>query len=342
MRAEAPIDLRSDTVTRPTPGMRRAMAEAEVGDDVCGEDPTVLRLQGRAAELTGKERALFVPSGTMANQIALLVHCERGDDVIIGEGTHCAWYESGAGAAWAGVQFAVIPGDGLFDAERAAAAMKPRSYQSPTAKLVVVENTHNRGGGRVWPQAEVERVAAWARDAGMAVHLDGARVFNASVASGRPVRELAAPADTVSFCLSKGLGAPVGSLLCGPEPLMMRAHRYRKMLGGGMRQAGILAAAGLWALEHHVERLAEDHANARALADAPAGAPGIDRIVPPETNIVMVDLSRRGAAEVIERLKAAGVLAGAVSPSRIRLVTHLDVDREAVLRAARLLREAVA
>ncbi len=342
MRAEDPIDLRSDTVTRPTPGMRRAMAEAEVGDDVYGEDPTVLRFQERAAELTGKERALFVPSGTMANQIALLVHCERGDDVIIGEGTHCAWYESGAGAAWAGVQFAVIHGDGLFDAERAAAAMKPRSYQSPTARLVVVENTHNRGGGRVWPQAEVERVAAWARGAGMAVHLDGARVFNASVASGCPVRDLAAPADTVSFCLSKGLGAPVGSVLCGPERLMMRAHRYRKMLGGGMRQAGILAAAGLWALEHHVERLAEDHANARALADALAGAPGIGRIVPPETNIIMVDLSRRGAAEVIERLKVAGVLANVVSPSRIRLVTHLDVDRDAVLRAARLLREAAA
>jgi len=342
MSAASSIDLRSDTVTKPTAGMRRAMADADVGDDVYGEDPTVLRLQERAAELTGRERALFVPSGTMANQVSLLVHCERGDEVIVGEGTHCNWYESGAGPAWAGVQFAVIPGDGLYSPDQARAAAKPVSYHFPRTRLVVIENTHNRSGGRIWPQDDVRRVAEWARGSGIAVHLDGARIFNAAVASGCSVRELVAPTDTVSFCFSKGLGAPVGSVLCGPADLMVRAHRYRKMLGGGMRQAGVLAAAALYALEHHVERLADDHANARAMAEAMEGAPGIASVVPPETNILMVDLVSRTGTDMVDRLRAAGVLVNAVGPRRLRLVTHMDVDRDAVLLAARRIREVAA
>ncbi len=333
------IDLRSDTVTRPGEGMRSAMAYADVGDDVYGEDPTVTRLQDRVASLLGKEAALFVPSGTMANQIALLVHCRPGDEVVVSHGAHCAWYEVGAGAALAGVQFVVAGTDPVFTPAELDAAVKPAVYYYPRTRLVALENTHNRGGGRVLPQDRVVAVAARARALGLGVHLDGARLFNAAVASGRAVSDLAAPADTVSVCLSKGLGAPVGSLLAGDRARMQDALRFRKMLGGGMRQAGVLAAAGLYALDHHVDRLAEDHANASIFAARAAEAPGL-RVQTPETGIVMVDLpgdpSERPAERFAERARAAGVLLSVFSPTRLRAVTHLDVSTDQCRRAGEL------
>jgi threonine aldolase len=319
-----PIDLRSDTVTRPTAAMREAMAAAEVGDDVYGEDPTVNRLQERAAALLGKQAALYVPSGTMANQIALLCHCERGDDVLTGEGSHVVLYESGAGSAWAGVGFTIVGSGGVFDAGQMTAAIKPSEYHSPRTRLVALENTHNRGGGRIFPQADVEAIAEAAHARGLVVHLDGARIWNASVATGTPAAGLAAPADTVSACFSKGLGAPVGSVLAGSSALITRARRFRKMLGGGMRQAGVLAAAALHALDHHVERLAEDHVHARQLADGLSRLPGLI-CAPVQTNIVLCDLPGR-AADVFQAAAAArGVLFSAIGPHRVRLVTHLGV-----------------
>ncbi len=334
------IDLRSDTVTRPTEAMRRAMAAAEVGDDVFGEDPTVERLQRDVAALLGKEAALFVPSGTMANQIALLVHARPGDEVVVSEGAHCAWYESGAGAAWAGVQFVVAGAGPVFDVDALEAAVKPRVYYYPRTSLVAFENTHNRGGGRVLPQATVEAVAARARALGLAVHLDGARLFNAAASSGRAVAELARPADTVSVCLSKGLGAPVGSLLAGDRERITAAHRFRKMLGGGMRQAGVLAAAGLHALAHHVARLADDHAHAARFAEAAAKSPRL-AVQRPETNIVMVDVPGdprdRPAEALAARAKEAGVLLSVFGAARLRAVTHLDVTGDECARAGEAL-----
>src|SRR6266567_4620988 len=260
------IDLRSDTVTKPTPGMREAMARAEVGDDVYGEDPTVNRLQERVAELLGVEAALYVPSGSMANQIALAVNTRHGDDVIIGEGGHNWLYESGAGAALSGCQFTFAGSGGLFTGDDVRRAAKPDNHHHAPTRLVCIENTHNRAGGRIWPEADVRGVLDAARALGLRAHLDGARLWNVAVATGRRERDLAAGFDTISVCLSKGLGAPVGSLICGSKDDMWRAHRFRKMFGGAMRQAGILAAAGLYALEHQRARLADDHANARRLA----------------------------------------------------------------------------
>jgi threonine aldolase len=336
------IDLRSDTVTRPTAGMRRAMQDAELGDDVYDEDPSVLALQRKVAALLGKEAALFVPSGTMSNQIALLCHCERGDEVIAGEGTHCMLYESGAASAWAGVGFCVVGKGGLFDAEQMLAAIKPSEYHFPRARLVALENTHNRGGGRVFPQAVLAAVADAARARGLRVHLDGARLWNASVASGRALAELAAPADSVSVCFSKGLGAPVGSALCGSRELIARARRFRKMLGGGMRQAGVLAAAASYALDHHVERLAEDHANARLLAQGLARLPGVEcdpeRI---ETNIVLFDLPGRDATAFVAAARGAGVRLNSTGPHQLRAVTHLDVSRRDIEQATERIADAL-
>ena len=327
------IDLRSDTVTRPSDGMRRAMASAEVGDDVYGEDPSALRLQERLADLLGKEAALFVPSGTMANQLALLVHCERGNDVLVGEGAHCALYESGAGAAWAQVNFSVVGRGGLYSPEEMVAAIKPSEYHFPQTRLCAIENTHNRAGGRVFPQADVERIAHEAHERAIAVHLDGARIWNASIATGLSPKQLAAPADTVSACFSKGLGAPVGSILAGSRAAIQRAHRYRKMLGGGMRQVGVLCAAASHALDCHLERLAEDHKHARQLAEGLAALPGLS-IDPAsvQTNIVIFDVhalagaSTELAREFVRRAAAVGVRLNAISPSRVRAVTHLDVS----------------
>ncbi len=325
--------------------MRKAMAEAEVGDDVFGEDPTVNRLQERAAAFLGKEAALFVPSGSMANQIALKVHCEPGDDVIVGENAHNYLYESGASGAIAGVQLTTVGHGGLFTVRDVEAAYKPSSNHSlsPT-RLVCVENTHNRGGGAVWPLRDVAEIAAFARGHNLALHVDGARLCNAAVAQGLPAATLVAGADTVSMCFSKGLGAPVGSVVAGSRALMDRAHRFRKMLGGGMRQAGILAAAALHSLEHNVERLAEDHAHARLLAGRLAAARGLsvdlERV---QTNILIVDLatSLPPAEMAVKVLREAGVLCLAVGPRRLRMLTHLDVDRAAVERAAKIIPEAL-
>jgi threonine aldolase len=338
-----PIDLRSDTVTRPSAAMREAMAQAEVGDDVLGDDATVHRLQERVARLLGKQAALFVPSGTQANQIALLVHTRPGDDVLVGEGAHQMCFESGAAGAIAGVQFSVIGTGGLFDAADVEQAVHPLDTQFSPSRLVSVEDTHNRAGGRVWPLDRLRAVCAAARSRGLALHLDGARLLNAAVASGVPAKERAEPFDTVSMCLSKGLGAPIGSLIAGSAEAIARAHRFRRMLGGGMRQAGVLAAAGLYALEHNVERLAEDHANARRFAELIRGEPGVtvDDVV--ETNIVMIDLAppARSLLEVFGRAFERGLLLTPMGPARLRAVTHLDVDRAACERAAEILLESV-
>ena len=337
------VDLRSDTFTKPTPAMRAAMAGAEVGDDVWGDDPTARRLEAAAAEILGKEAALFVPSGTMANQIALLVHCRPGDEVIVGRGAHTRLYESGAGAAWAGVQFAEVGGaDGTFTGDDVDAAALPADRNLPRTRLVALENTHNRGGGRIWPPAQVDAVAARARDRGLALHLDGARLWNAAVASGRPERELAAPFDTVSACFSKGLGAPVGSVIAGRGDDIERARRFRKMLGGGMRQVGVLCAAALYALDHHRARLADDHAHARRLAEGLAGLPGV-RLDPAavETNIVIFEVVGLTAAELATRVAASGVRLHAIAPTRLRAVTHLDVDAAGVERAIAAVRGAL-
>lgn len=333
-------DLRSDTVTRPTEAMRLAMARAEVGDDVYGEDPTIQRLEARTAELTGKEGALFVPSGTMSNQIAILCHTRRGDEVVIGEGSHCAYYESGAAAAWSGVQFAIAGRGGLFTASELEAVIKPREYHFPRTSVVVVENTHNRAGGRVFPQADVLTIAERARSAGLALHLDGARIWNAAAATSRPVAELAAPFDTVSVCFSKGLGAPVGSALCGRASLLTEARRMRKMLGGGMRQAGVLAAGALYALEHHRERVIDDHAAARRVASIVREVPGVV-VGEVETNIVNIDTPSAPAERVVAAAKRRGVLVGASGPSRARAVLHLDVEPSRVEAAALALADAL-
>jgi threonine aldolase len=343
--AAFPIDLRSDTVTRPPPAMRAAMAAAEVGDDVFGEDPTVNRLQERAAAFLGKEAALFVPSGSMANQIALKVHCQPGDDVIVGEGSHNNLYESGAAGAIAGVQLSVAGQGGLFTVAEVEALYKVGTNHnySPT-RLICVENTHNRGGGLLWGLREVAQIVAFAREHGVALHLDGARLCNAAVAQGARVSTLAGPFDTVSMCFSKGLGAPVGSVIAGSKALMERAHRFRKMLGGGMRQAGILAAAALYALDHNVERLAEDHANARLLAERLAESPRFSvNLARVQTNIVLCDLesSLPPADATATALRAAGVRCLPFGPRRLRLVTHLDVDRTACERAAAIMIETV-
>ncbi len=330
------IDLRSDTVTQPSPAMREAMARAEVGDDVYGEDPTVLRLEAEVAALLGKEAALFVPSGTMGNQLAIAALTRPGDEVIVGEGAHVVFYESGAGAALSGVQFAVAGQGGLFDADDVRAKAHPRdAYYCPRTSLVCVENTHNRAGGRVFSQDRVLAVVAAARSLGLGAHLDGARLWNAEAQSGLSVAEMAAPFDTVSVCFSKGLGAPAGSALVGPKALVIEARRTRKRWGGGMRQAGILAAGALYALENNRARLSEDHKNARAFAEAIANAADGDGLsaLSPETNLVNVD-TRVPAADVARLVLDDGVRISASGTHRLRAVTHLDVSHEAVVRAA--------
>ena len=325
------IDLRSDTVTRPTPGMREAMASAEVGDDQFGEDPTVNALQARVASLLGREAALWLPTGTMANQVALRALTRPGDDVIVSRECHAMWHETGASAANAGIQFTEIGQHGVFSLADFDAAVKPRGHATyaPTT-LVEIENTHNRSGGRVFPQAAAVAVAASARDRGIASYLDGARLWNASVATGLPPSQLAAPFDLVGLCLSKGLGAPGGSLLAGSSDLIARCHRYRRMAGGAMRQAGIFAAAGLYALDHHLARLADDHAHAAVFAAKVATGSGV-RLDPEavQTNIIVFGLGPDApdAATVVGRAHAKGVLMFAIGPRSVRAVTHLDVTR---------------
>ena len=323
------IDLRSDTVTLPTEEMREAMRTAALGDDVFGEDPTVNRLEGMAAARLGKEAALLVPSGTMGNQVALLTHTRRGDEVILEADAHIVHYESGAPAVLSGVMLRSLPGrDGLLTPEQVEAAMRSPDMHTPPTALLCLENTHNRGGGSVYPLATLQAIAGVARARGIPVHLDGARIFNAALASGVPASAIATCADSVMFCLSKGLSAPVGSLLCGPADFILRARRFRKMLGGGMRQAGVLAAAGIVALEKMVDRLEVDHANAKRLTAGLARIPGVlldpDRV---ETNIVIFRLAPpRTAAPLLSALAAEGVKALPVGPAAIRMVTHKDVE----------------
>jgi threonine aldolase len=323
------IDLRSDTVTRPSAAMRAAMARAEVGDDQYGEDPTVNALQERVAGLLGKEAALFVPSGTMANQVALKLLTRPGDEVVVGAESHIVWHESGASAANAGVQFTVAGTGGLFDAAAFRAAHKPAGHVVfPPTTLVAIENTHNRGGGVVFPQDAIVAICKAARDLGAGSYLDGARLFNAAVASGMSLAELAAPFDVVSLALSKGLGCPVGSMVAGSAEAMKRGVRARRMFGGAMRQSGILAAAGLHALGQGFDHLATDHANARLIAQCIAQTEAEIDMATVQTNIVIFRLPDHlpDAATVVRLAQDRGVLVGAFAPRTVRATTHLDVS----------------
>ncbi|HJS98541.1 MAG TPA: GntG family PLP-dependent aldolase [Terriglobales bacterium] len=331
------VDLRSDTVTRPTPEMRQAMAEAEVGDDVYGEDPTINRLEQRAAEVFQREAAIFVPSGTMGNQIAIKVHTNPGQEIICEERAHIFNYEMAMLAHFSGCVARPVPAtDGILSWERIERVMAPKIYYRAQTGLISLENTHNMAGGTVYPPAVFEDICERAHQAGLPVHLDGARVFNAAAALGKSVAEIGRKADSIMFCLSKGLGAPVGSLLVGNRTFVDQARVYRKSLGGGMRQAGVLAAAGLIALEKMPARLGEDHANAKFLAAGLAQVPGIrldaSKVA---TNILVFNVAGTGMTsfDVCKKLSERGVLASGIDAEHIRMVTHLDVDRAGCARA---------
>lgn len=319
--------------------MRRAMAEAEVGDDVFGEDPTVNRLQARAAELFGREAALFVPSGVMGNQIAIRVHTQPGDEVILEEASHIFNAEIAMMGAFSGVMPRPLSGErGFLHWAQIEPAIRPNVYYYAQTRLICLENTHNFKGGGVYPLEWAREIIQRAHERELLVHLDGARIFNAAVATGQSVKELTQGFDSVMFCLSKGLGAPVGSMLVGSAEFIEKARRVRKMLGGGMRQAGILAAAGLYALEHHVERLAEDHENARLLAGELAKITEV-KLEPVETNIVVFELTQTPAEKLVTGLRKRNILAIAIGPRRVRLVTHLDVTRREILEATEAIQE---
>lgn len=337
------VDLRSDTVTRPSLAMRKAIAEAEVGDDVFGDDPTVNRLQEKVASLLGKEAAIYVPSGAMANETAIRAQTQPGDEIIAHGDSHIYHYEAGAPAALSGCSLRLLGGErGLFGAEDVRAAVRPLDPHFPRSALVVVENTQNRGGGSIWPIDQIASIHEVADEHGLRMHLDGARLMNACVATGYSPQEYTRYFDTVAMCFSKGLGAPVGSAVAGSAEIIERVHRFRKMFGGGMRQAGILAAGALYALEHNVDRLAEDHANARHLADALAETRGIS-IDPStiETNIVYFDVDEAvGTAQSLcDALYERGVWMLPLAPQRVRAVTHLDVSREDINRAITVVRD---
>lgn len=337
------IDLRSDTVTRPTDEMRKAMYQAEVGDDVFNEDPTIRQLQDETAELLGKEAALYVPSGTMANQIALHILTNPGDEVYCEEGAHIFNYEAGAPALLSGIQLHPVPGKrGVFTRQQVEERLRPADHHFPPSVVIEVENTHNRSGGNIWSMSELRRINELARERGMKIHLDGARLWNAAAASGIPEKDWAQYADTVSVCFSKGLGAPVGSVIAGSRELIEEAHRMRKRLGGGMRQAGIVAAGALYGLHHHRERLIEDHHRARTLAKGLAEIPGfgvdVEHI---DTNIVILDLAKRAidARRFAESLKEKGILVTFAGPSKVRFVTHLDLNDGDIENALVIMRE---
>lgn len=339
------VDLRSDTLTKPTDAMRAAMAAAEVGDDVFGEDPTVQRLEARAAELAGKEAALFVPSGTMANLIACKVHTQPGDEVVVERTSHLYRYEAGGYAMYAGVGVALVDGTrGLLAPEQVHAAVRLYDVHQPRTRLLWLEDTHNTGGGSCYPLDHLAAVVEAGRAHSLAVHLDGARVWNACVAQGIPLVTIAAHVDSLNFCFSKGLGCAVGSILIGSRPFVDGARRARKMLGGGMRQAGVLAAAALHALDHHVDRLADDHANAALLADGLDGIAGLRVRRPVETNIVLLDTegSRLGPMDVVGTLIGEGIRCLPLSATTVRFVTHLDVSRDDVHHAVQVARRAFA
>lgn len=340
------IDLRSDTVTRPTPEMREAMYRAEVGDDVYGDDPTVNRLEALGAQMVGKEAAVFVPSGTMGNQTSIMAWTSRGEEIIVEEQAHVYMYEVGGPAVLAGVQVRPIRGRyGVMDPTEVKAAIRPKNIHFPRTSLICIENTHNRSGGCVVPIENMRAIYEIAQDAGIKVHLDGARVFNAAVALGVDVKEITQYCDSVQFCLSKGLCAPVGSLVAGPRDFIERVRKYRKMLGGGMRQAGVLAAAGIVALQKMVARLAEDHANARKLAEGIIKIPGLSvDMATVQTNMVAVSTRGLGidGPEFVALMKPRGVLFNADLPYRVRMVTHHDVTSEDIDEALERIREAVA
>ncbi len=338
--AGLPVDLRSDTVTKPTPGMREAMAKAEVGDDVFGEDPTVNALQRRVATLLNKEAALFVPSGTMANLLAAVSQTSPGDTVILNTDSHPFNYESGGLGMVAGVMTKTVPGVcGMMDPEYVEAAIvQSDDHHCSQTTLISIENTTNRGGGAVYPLETVRTMGTLAKERGIRLHCDGARLFNAVAASGTSASEYARHCDTVSFCFSKGLGAPVGSILAGSSGVIQQAHRYRKMLGGGMRQAGILAAAALHALDHHIDRLADDHRRAREFRSALQDVPGISFPFPSPTNIVIMETA--DALSFVGHVASEGVYVLPFSPTRIRAVFHLDVDDTGLERAIKAFRAA--
>jgi len=340
-----PMDFRSDTVTRPTPEMREAMAAARVGDDVLGDDPTVLELQQRVADLLGKEAALFLPSGTMSNLIGVRVHCRPGDELLCEAGSHIYHYEQSGYAQICGVAARTVEGQyGVLLPEQLEGMIRPSDAHYARTRLVTLENTHNRGGGRVQPYEYVEAITHWARQHGLRTHLDGARLWNAVAATGIPPRQWAGHFDTVSVCFSKGLGAPVGSALAGPQEVMAEALRHRKVLGGAMRQAGVVAAGARYALEHHRERVAEDHANARRLAE---GIRQIERLTltpdQVETNMLFfrVESSVGTAATLRDQLRLRGILVLATGPQTIRMVTHLNLTASDVARAVTALAEVV-
>jgi threonine aldolase len=336
------IDLRSDTVTKPTTAMRRAMAEAEVGDDVYAEDPTVNRLERRAAELLGKEAALFVPTGSMGNSIAIKLHTHHGEEVVCDHRAHILDWELGMPAWFSGAILRTIPTvKGLLSWKEVESAIRPRGGLHAATSLVEIENTHNMGGGTVYPVSVIDEICEGAHGRGLKVHMDGARIFNAAEASGESVARIARGVDSVMFCLSKALGAPIGSVLCASAADIVHARHYRKCLGGGMRQVGVLAAAGLVALDETPPRLSEDHANARLLAEKAARL-SLD-VVPVETNIVIFDIAKTGltTAELAARLKQRGVLASGVGGTRFRMVTHYDVSRADCERAALALAESL-
>ena len=335
------IDLRSDTVTKPSLAMRQAMAEAEVGDDVFGEDPSVNRLQEKVAELLGKEDALFVPSGCMANQVSLKVHTQPGDEVILEYGGHVFNYETVAPSILSGIQLHPLPGvNGVLTAEQIEEAIRPPAYYMPRTRVIELENTHNRAGGTIYPLDGIKSIRSLAERHGIAMHLDGARLWNASVATGIRMKEYAKYFDSVSVCLSKGLGAPVGSVIAASKEFIATARRYRKIFGGGMRQAGILAAAGIYAIDHNIGRLTEDHANARVLAERAAENPffSVD-LATVQTNIVILGIrgKKLEVETLIRKLAERGVLVSAGSPGKLRAVTHLDVSRTQVEEAAEIL-----
>ena len=338
------LDVRSDTVTRPTAAMRRAMAEAEVGDDVLDGDPTVLRLQSRVAALLGREAALFFPTGTMANQAGIAVSSTPGTEALLDANAHIIHWEMAGAAALCGVQVRPVPaGDGrlVMNADDLQRTIRPRSIHAPSPSLVCFENTHNGAGGKVTPLSDLRAMRAVADAHGLPVHMDGARLWNASAATGTPLADFASCAHTVMLSFSKGLGCPVGAILVGDAATIGRAHMIRKRFGGGMRQSGILAAAALHALDAHLGRLPEDHANARRFADIVDGAGGA-RVVPPDTNIVMVDLPEGvTSGDVAARAKAADVLISPWSNTRVRAVAHLDVDAAGMTRAGEVVRDAI-
>jgi threonine aldolase len=338
------IDLRSDTVTLPSPAMRQAIAEAELGDDVFGGDPTVNRLEAMAAKVMGKEAALLTTSGTQSNLTAMLAHCQRGDEVIVGDEAHILHYEAGGAFALGGLGLRPARNDeqGRLDLEEVRSAIRGRDVHFPPTGLICVENTHNRCGGSVLSEDDLAAIRRLADEYGLPVHLDGARLFNAAVALGVPASSLARYADSVAFSLCKGLACPVGSVLCGSREFIARARRFRKMLGGGMRQAGIIAAAGVYALENMVDRLAEDHDNARLLADGLSSIPGIRLAPPPQSNLVFFRAEGWGQWEMMGRLGAQGILCLDEGGGRIRMVAHYGIERRDVEEAVVRVRELMA